>query len=81
MRAIEGFKEYREELYLSSDDKIAALTLLESSLVSEVELIGQMQFKPAVIYLNRLLFREILQNEPVLSEYLVKVVWKIGQQW
>lgn len=81
MRAIEGFKEYRDELYLSSDEKIAALTLLESSLVSEVELIGQMQFKPSVIYLNRLLFREILQNEPVLSEYLVKVFWKIGQQW
>jgi hypothetical protein len=62
MRAIEGFREYKGEIYLSSDDKIAVFTLLESSLVSEVELIGQMQFKPAVIYLNRLLFKEILQN-------------------
>jgi len=42
MREIEGFKVYRGELFLSSDDKIAALSLLEYSLVSEVELIGRM---------------------------------------
>jgi len=42
MRDVEGFNAYRGELFLSSNDKIAALCLLEYSLVSEVELIGRM---------------------------------------
>ncbi|KAL4454956.1 hypothetical protein ABPG74_006338 [Tetrahymena malaccensis] len=70
-----------QQLFLLGRQKIQFLDLLEISLVQEVELIGNRQYKNVIIYISRQKFKEILKDESALDLKIQKVVQKAQGVW